>query len=242
MDTPDVDVLETVAARLRGRRSHEFDWAVGQAVLLGPSGDHLLAAALAHARGSQAVTIVAALGDVSGDAGAAALRSVLATSGPGSRDLRCAALVSLTKRVGAAATSDLVSALGSRDSAVREYALLCLARAGDERGWDDVLAWLVTLLKRTPTKAGFPASVGIAVVYLTRHCQPGSARFVALVTTLRARWHQSPYEQGAWLASQWPEVRPDGPDPVHVPLPSSKCLASWGNETLFEPWFPLHGG
>jgi hypothetical protein len=237
MVPPDVDVRRILAG-LGSHRSAEFDSAVEQAKRVGSVGDQVLAEALANASGYRATSIAAALGDVDGDHGDAALRSVLTTTGPGTQDVRCAALVALTKRNGAAATDDMLAALHTRDSGVREYALLCLVHAGDEKGCDEVLAWVVALLKRTPRKAGFPETVGSAIAYLTRHCEPGSDQIVVLVTALRTRWLPSPHEKQAWLLNSWPEAAPGGPAPAECPLPRHSPMTAWGFDRLFDPINP----
>ena len=66
--------------------------------------DDALIAQLNVATGGRRVMVVAALGDSDGDDGPQALRAVLDETGPGLVDLRCAALVSLAKRCGPAAT------------------------------------------------------------------------------------------------------------------------------------------
>jgi hypothetical protein len=132
----------------------------------------------------------------------------------------------------------MLAALHTRDSGVREYALLCLVQAGDERGWDEVLAWLVVLLKRIPRKNGFPETVGSAIAYLTRHCEPSSDRIAALVTALRARWLPSPHEKEAWLLNSWPEAAPDGPAPAECPLPRHGPMTARGFHRLFDPISP----
>jgi hypothetical protein len=196
--------------------------------------DEVLALALAKADGSKAVLIAAELGDTRGAAGSSALRSVLDTAGPGSRDLHCAAILALTRRSGPAATSDMLACLAGSDSVVREYGLFCLAAVGDDRGWDQVLAWLVKLLKRTKRSSALPTQAGIGIAYLARHSPPGSDHLVSLVTALRERWVQAPYEPQPWLMAHWPDVAPGGPDPADVAAPNPRWLQSWARHALFE--------
>src|SRR4051794_19000843 len=59
------------------------------------------------------VVIAAHLGDLPGAAGDDALRRAIRTSGPGSRDLRCASLLALAKRLGGEATPDLLAGLAA---------------------------------------------------------------------------------------------------------------------------------
>lgn len=114
------------------------------------------------------------------------LREVARRDGPQTRDLRCAALVALAKRQGAAATEDFRLALSQRDSAVREYALTCLAAFGDDSAWREVSDWLTKA--RTPHN-GFQPPTGAAVTYLCRHVAGRSAdERAALVFLLRNKW------------------------------------------------------
>ena len=117
------------------------------AVRLGPDGDRLLSA-LGAPMGWRGVYVCAALGDVRGPHGAAVLRQVVDGRGSGTSDRRCAALLALAKRGEGSAVEVLVDALGDRDAAVREYALIGLAAVGDDRAWEPVRARLEAVLAR----------------------------------------------------------------------------------------------
>ena len=70
-------------------------------------------------------------------------------TGPGSRDLRCASLLALAKRIGTQATPDLLVGLTVSDAAVKDYAVIGLAGAGaDDQAWKQVLGYLRSVLRR----------------------------------------------------------------------------------------------
>ena len=71
--------------------------------------------------------IAAHLGDLAGAPGDAALLRATRVSGPRSRDVRCASLLALAKRMGALATPVLVDGLTVPDAAVKDYAVIGLA-------------------------------------------------------------------------------------------------------------------
>lgn len=75
-------------------------------------------------------TTAAHLGDFAGPHGDAALRRAIGLTGPGSRDVRCAALLALAKRVGPLATPHLVEGLRASDAVVKDYAVIGLAGVG----------------------------------------------------------------------------------------------------------------
>jgi hypothetical protein len=113
---------------LRGRRQAEFDAAVAEAVAMGPLGEELLADAVDTARGWQRVVNTAALGHAAGRPGPQILRRLVCQSGPGTQDLRCAALYALATRSGEQASDALLAALGDRNGAVRSYAPVSTGR------------------------------------------------------------------------------------------------------------------
>jgi HEAT repeat protein len=208
-----------------------LDRAIWQAVQLGAPGDELLAQALRTARGFDRVILAAALGDVDGAAGASALREALGASGPGSRDLRCAALLALGKREGARATPEMLAGLRSRDGIVREYAVAALVEAGDDRGWDEVLDWVTTQLTASRRPNRLAASpIVLAIGYLARHAPQGSQRLRLLVDLIRDAWPRLLEDERAWFGVNWPEAAPGGPDPdtLSAPNPERIRLAATG--------------
>jgi hypothetical protein len=198
------------------RRSAISDAAIAEAV--GSGDDEALATALRAANGWHRVVLAAAAGDLrSPGPSDAVLQELAASLGPGSRDLRCASLVAITKRTGDAATPILLDALSQRDPAVREYAVLCLAAVGDDRAWDAVLTWLRRRTK--PARMVAPTSQA-AVHYLIRQLPIRSDNDRSeLVEAIRKAWPVLSAEGTArWLSALWPEVVPAGPlDPGAPP-------------------------
>ncbi len=207
---------QDIVSRLPHRRSQARDAALVEAVIEGA--EAALIDAQGQAKGWYRVPLIAALGDLPpSESGDSLLREVARRDGPQTRDLRCAALVALAKRQGAAATEDFREALPNRDSAVREYALACLAAFGDDSAWREVLDWLTKA--KTPYN-GLQPPTGAAVTYLCRHVAGRSAdERVALVSLLRNKW--SLLEQDGVTESLidfWPQVRPGGPEDAASPV------------------------
>jgi hypothetical protein len=191
--------------------------------------EEALVAALQAAKGWHRVVLVAALGDLREPGpGDALLRVCVSASGPGTQDLRCAAVVSLVKRLGPEATADLRAALAQRDGAVREYAVVGLAAVGDETAWPDVLAWLRS--RTAPSRSGDPAT-GAAVHFLLRHLAGRTTdERAALVAALRARWPVLEQDGVAgWLSSHWPGIEP-GSTPAE---PTAVDGGHWARLPLF---------
>jgi hypothetical protein len=128
-----------------------FEVTVKDAVMEGPPGEARLVAMLDSLAGASKVLVVAVLGDAQGDQGPTALRSLLAAP-QRSIDLRCAALLALAKREGAAASDVLAAHLTHAPAAVRDYAIISLAAVGDDRAWSQVHTILQRDLdRRSPT-------------------------------------------------------------------------------------------
>jgi hypothetical protein len=169
---------------------------------------------------------VAALGDARGPAGPAALRGVLSTEKH--EDPVCAALLALAKRCGPDASADLFATLSHRSGAVKDYALLGLAGAGDGRACDAVFARLRQLLARADRRSAdvHQPAVAAAVCYLGRHLDDtGCTRLAEL---LRRRWDRLGEGEREWLGGVWPELR-GRPDP--------EVLREWVRRPLFEPLY-----
>lgn len=220
---------QDLLARLLHRRTQVSDAALVEAVIEGA--EAALIEAQGQAKGWNRVSLIAALGDLpSSEPGDALLREVARRDGPQTRDLRCAALVALAKRRGAAATEDFRAALAQRDSPVREYALACLAAFGDDSAWPEALAWLAKA--KTPHN-GLQPPTGSAVTYLCRHVASRTdEERAALVSLLRNKWSLLVEDQvTGGLVGFWPEVRPGGPD--DVPPPVADDVPSTDTDPLF---------
>ena len=204
--------MTDLARRLLHRTYDVQEQAVAEAIR--ERDEAALADALRAAKGWHRVVLAAALGDLRAPGHAdVVLRDCLAITGPGTQDLRCAALVSLTKRLGAAASSDLRAALAQRDAGLRDYAVVGLAAVGDAEAWPDVLAWLRS--RRAPSRGSEPPTRA-AAHYLLRHLPERSAdEHAELVRVLRKVW--AVLEQDGvtgWLASAWPGVEPGSAGPA----------------------------
>lgn len=155
-----------VAKDLRGRSWDNFD-AASRAALAAPEADELLAQALRDVQTrDRRVMLAAALGETSGPLGDAALDEVL-RGDERSQDLRCAALLAVAKRGGDGVTDTMVDALQQRDHAVKDYAVLGLAGAGDpehDAAWDAVLRRLAQVARRS--SRSWPSEVLVAAAFL----------------------------------------------------------------------------
>lgn len=222
--------------RLRSRKEEAFDQGVAAAIGLGEEGDRLLSEVWPALRGWRRVAVAAAFGDVWGPAGGSVLRQALAVTGPGSQDLRCAALLALAKREGFAATADLVNALAtSRDGVVRHYAVLGLAYAGDDRGWELVLHWLRALLRRANRPPSADPQAAFALTYLLRNAHDKPDRLRGIADVLRGEWHGCDPEERAWVAHYWPQALPDAPAATQVEEPDLSAVKAWiGEHPLFR--------
>ena len=174
--------------------------------------------------------IAAHLGDLAGDNGDAALRRAIRVSGPGSRDVRCASLLALAKRTGALATPDLIEGLSVPDAAVKDYAVIGLAGAGDDRAWEQVLRYLRSVLRRKRRAHG-RSQVAYALAYLARHASDRPRRS-ELVAFVRGRWDA--IDEAEWFALLWPDAAPDGPHLKAVQAPSGEAIQAWARESPFQ--------
>lgn len=223
---------ERILASFGSRKTTERHRAIADACR-DPHADGLLAHTLGMSKDMvyEKVVIAAHLGDLNGEAGDAALRRVLGVSGPGSRDLRCAAVLALAKRCGEQATPQLLTALGPRDGAVKDYAIIGLAGAGGDRGWDEAFKRLPALLRRQRRSAG-QSEVTMALAYLAQQLQNPDRRR-RLVAFVRKHWVILVEDE--WFANLWPEARPDGPAAGAVPAPDAASIRAWARHPLFQP-------
>ena len=184
--------------------------------------------------GLEKILIVAALGEIEGPIGSAALReeftealAKLATARPSQRsqlrDLACAAVYALQERDGHAATDVFVTAAFHASRDISGYGMDALEQAGDDRAWDEVLSALGQLLSRKVTAGTLRGNQALtAIEYLARHAEPGSDRAVRLVTLVRDRWRALGVQYS--VERRWPDMGPDGPEPKNV-RHSSPCRA-----------------
>lgn len=199
--------FERVAKGLRSNRFDAFREAARAAVSLGPDGDRLLAEAAAIP-GWRGVYATAALGESRGPFGEATLRELIAKRGPGTSDVRSAALLALAKRAKSAASDILASAADDKDASVRDYALTGLAAVGDARAWEAVLTRLNKMLSRTRKSQEEPSTVVLATIYLARHAVDDYPRLRRIAQALHKNWDRLQVKERAWLEQYWPAVHP----------------------------------
>jgi hypothetical protein len=220
--------------RVRSAHYETFIDALEECMRSGDVGDASLADALPVVTKDRRVMIAAALGDMRGDAGSEALRKAI--DGPGaSRDLRCAGLLALAKRCGASASADFARHLASSDSAVKRYAMHCLAGAGDDRAWDHALKRLDQIVDRPRINANDPSEVAIAIGYLARHVlATGSSRSTTLITWIRDHWDVLTGDERRWLGKHWPGCAPTGGEPAAVPPADAEAIRQSVRGPLFD--------
>jgi hypothetical protein len=225
---------EAIYAAFSSRRSASRQQAIRDAYI-DVHADQLLAQMLDESAdlAFDKVLIAAHLGDLTGDLGDDALRRAIRASGPGSRDLRCASLLALAKRLGTQATPDLLAGLAVTDAAVKDYAVIGLAGtgAGDDNSWKRVFGYLRSVLRRKRRTHG-QSEVAMALAYLAQHVADPSHRS-ELVAFIRERWDA--LDEAEWFAQLWPDARPDGPDLNTVLIPDAASLQAWAREPLFRP-------
>jgi hypothetical protein len=190
---------------------------------------------LNRARGFGRVIVAAALGDSQGETGPDALRGLLAITGKGTSDLRCAAVLALAKRCREEGTEDYAAALDIRDGATKDYAMIAMAAFGTDGHWDRVFGGLRKKLTRRRNRQDERLTdLQPVLVYLCRHLNDDTSRTTKLVETLRARWdsllsRQEEWDpdEVTWLLNYWPDVAPDGPAPAAVAPPDSAGMTAW---------------
>ena len=224
--------------RLLSKHYETFLSALRECALSGDAGDAALAGALADVTKDRRVAIAAALGDLSGDAGTEALRKAIEAA-DASRDLRCAGVLALAKRCGASASADFARSLTSSDSAVKRYAMRCLAGAGDDRAWDQAFKRLEQIVGRSAASSIDPSEATVAIAYLARHVlATGSARSITLITWIRAHWDVLTSGERRWLETHWPACAPNGGDALSVAPPDAEVIRQSVRGPLFDA--PAH--
>ena len=221
--------------RLLSKHYQTFEDALRECVQSGDAGDAALADALPNVTKDRRVAIAAALGDMSGEAGTEALRKAIESS-DASRDLRCAGVLALAKRCGASASDDFARSLASSDSAVKSYAMRCLAGAGDDRAWDQALKRLKQIVGQPRRNAKYDLSeVTIAIAYLARHVvATGSVRSITLLTWIREHWGALTGDERQWLEKHWPGSAPNGTDAASVAPPDAEAIRRAVRGPLFD--------
>jgi len=206
-------------------------------LLAQPDAEQVLLEAIESARSADTRSVLLGrLGLAHGADGVGVLRSYATASGPGSRDVRGAALAGLSNRLGAGATPDLRAALHHRDSWTRVNAMDGLLRVGDSSAWEDAFAVWSGWVKSGRSLWDDPeASVALPLLYLLRDADPGSDRVRQLVETIRAR---VPVIDRAWYERFWRDALPDGPSISDVPLPDWERVLRWYLVTYHQ--YPQH--
>lgn len=198
--------------------------------------DEELLVRLRRARGFGRVQVAAALGDSEGESGPDALRALLTSTGKGTSDLRCAAVLALAKRCRDEATEDYVAVLDSQvDWATKDYALIGMAAYGRDGHWDRLHTELrKKLARRRASQDRRLTDLQLVLVYLCRHVNDDTSRTTKLVETLRARWDsllsredEWDPDEVTWLLNFWPDVAPGGPAPAAVAPPDSAGMTAW---------------
>jgi hypothetical protein len=235
-------MVTSLDERLRRRSWKVFNDAVRDTVMEAPLGEVALVAALDDFAKSRQVAVVAVLGDARGTEGPSALRKILSSIGV-SRDMRCAAALALAKRCGTDASADLARALFRRDGVVKQYAVMGLAGAGDDRAWEQVFTRLKQLLRQPGPPPRFSleylslqSPAATAICYLGRHLDgAGGDRSVRLVRELRGCWERLGSAEQEWLNQIWPGSAPSGPHESEVEPPDKERMERWIRDPLFGP-------
>jgi hypothetical protein len=195
--------------------------------------DAVLALVLDRMKDAPAGAFVAHLGDLRGPDGDRALRALLDDRRPLPRDVRCAALLALAKRTGAAATPWLRAALGARDGAVQDYALIGLAGAGAGDAWDEVEALLRHRLTKTPRGRSLGQDPSLmAVAYLGQHVGRDANRLRRLVALARALLARDDGRRRSWFSTYWPSALDSAA--AAVSPPDANRLRAWARAPLFD--------
>ncbi len=148
MEVPDSSLRDRLNAWTWRGPSDVLD----EAASSGERGAELLAEQLRdRTEWSERIYLAAALGDGSGPSGIEELGQAATSVGPHTTDLRCVALLALSKRCESEATADLLVGLSDRSGAVRRYAMLGLAAYGTADAWDAAFTQLGAWLRR-PSK------------------------------------------------------------------------------------------
>jgi hypothetical protein len=237
--------------RLTSRTPDFFD-AAQRAAEAGEVGERVLVEALARglSKDKQLYAVVA-LGDATGPLGARALREALTWAGA-SQDLRCAALLALTKREKVTASGDLADAFNSPVAAIRGYAAIGLAAYGDDRAWEAAFSYVQRRMHVSPN-VWPPTTAANCVAYLLRHLDEEGARGARLVALLRAKDKQAPKsapfeasgasslgqhwaEGTSWIKRHWPDCLDSSIAADQVRAPDVEAVERWARDNhLLQP-------
>ena len=217
----------------------EFEEALAE-TLRNQTGENLLTSLWGKLSRPRKLRIVYALGMTSGkDMYVGLLRRALNATGRGSRDLRCVALMSLAKRQGAAATTDLLAVFAStKDRDIRGYVVSALAFIGDDTAWDVVAAWLEVELQRPGRPGSNPPLAALGFSYLTRHGASSVDRRIHVVRLARLTWPMLDRDERDWFRAHWNQALPGGVEAALVSLPDEEEIRHWVER---QPLFRAHG-
>jgi hypothetical protein len=206
-----------------------------QVVSAGPVGARLLVEQLRRRADSESAAFISALGDADLSHGNNELLEIAGSDTAGT-DVRCAALVAITKRIGSEATLLLEENLESPNRNVQQYAMRCLAYAGNGTAWEVALSrwvkWLVRPTKRVDIDVP-DETVGLA--YLLIHIAGKEGREQELSHALRTLVPRMATTTIQALELVWPNVAPAA---KHKPLvvPNATQTLTWIRDRL-EPLF-----
>jgi hypothetical protein len=181
--------------------------AVNIATRSGPLGADLLADQLRKRHGGEYSILVAAFGDADPTTDDSYLLDIVRSRGE-TRDVRCAALVALSKRRGSAATTFLAESLGDSDRAIQRYAMKCLAYVGDGSAWNPAFDSLSSWFRRPSklTDVDMPdEAVGLA--YLLGHLDSYPESGNRLVELVLRNMSRLPRNSQNAIKDLWPEVQ-----------------------------------
>lgn len=121
-----------------------------------------------------------------------------------------------------------------RDGAVKDYALIGLAGAGDGDAWDDVEALLRHRLAKRPRDRSLGRDPSLmAIAYLGQHVGTDANRLRRLVALVRALLAEGDARQRSWFSMCWPSAL--DPGDAAVSPPDANVLRAWARSPLFTP-------
>ncbi len=231
---------EELVGGLTSHSMQRFTAALEQAPTAGVEGERALVAALPRVPRERRESVVWVLRSASGglpETEEALKALVLEASGPGSLDLRSAAIGALVARTGTEAVPLLVAVLREDGNGeIKDQALRCLAAVGDATAVPEARRRLRVLLRR-PTRAVEGRITALA--YLGQHPCSGSEEMAGVVESVRQHWSAvHPHFERPWVAQFWPDLAPDGPPADRVTGPDPAALRRWARSSLCLPTSP----
>lgn len=88
-------------------------------------------------------------------------------------------------------------------------------------------------MKRPDRRGSVPSDTLVMLAYLLRHAASDSGRIPSLVRLLRRHWdgldpgRDPDREASRWIAAQWPDAAPGGPEPDEVEAPDPQAIKAW---------------